>query len=261
MITPIYIQESADEPWPQDSAFYLVSGSGLFLCRNHEMFRSCTPVRTGPSELPPQQSFLEPSYPKVPQVLMEQLVGFFDAMASRHCCEAGAYLVYDETEKAVTVRVPPQVSTVREGWSDAFYPVGLDYENLDPLLPQQLILGTVHSHVYGAAYSSGIDVHDEVDKPGVHIVVGKLDKEPADFHAEAVVDGSRFRLELQSVIENYQQRRDDFPAEWIEKVTVEVKPRWRATVYYPSSSSYHSYSNYDSKYGGGYGGSYRGGGK
>ncbi len=255
-ITPIYIKESAEEPWPTESAFYILSSSGLFLCRHHEMFRSCTPVKTWPSELAKQQSFLEPLYPQVPRVLMEQLVGFFSTMAERHTCEAGAYLVYDRTEKKVTVHVPKQVSTVNEGWNDTPYPVGLDYDNLDPLPPEQMILGTVHSHVYGAAYSSGIDVHDEVDKPGVHIVVGKLRQEPPDLHAEAVVDGTRFPLDPQSVIEDYQQRRDDFPAEWIDQVTVKVNPRWREKKVYLSPQSQPMPHNSGSGYGGsGYGGS------
>ena len=252
-MTPIYIKESVDEPWPEESVFYILSSSGLFLCRSHEMFRSCTPMRTWPSELAPQQSFLESSYPQVPRMLMEQLVGFFGTMAERHTCEAGAYLVYDRTEKQVTVQVPRQISTVNEGWNGSVYAVGLDYDNLEPLPPQQMILGTVHSHVYGAAYSSGVDVHDEVDKPGVHIVVGKLGQDPPDLHVEAVVDGTRFPLQPQSVIEDYQQRRDDFPAEWIDCVTVKVNPRWRDNkVYLSSPQSQPIPGNGGSQYGGSY---------
>jgi len=243
MITPIYIKESEEDPWPEDSVFYLVTGSGLFLCRNHEMFRSCTPVQSWPSELPPQHGFLEPAYPRVPRVLMERLVGFFDAMAKDHGAEAGAYLVYDNSKDRVTARVPNQVSTVGEGWGGSVYPVGIDYDNLEPLPPHQMILGTVHSHVYGAAYSSCVDKDDEVDKPGVHIVVGKLDKEPPDLHAEAVVDGVRFRLRPETAIEDYQKRRSDFPSQWLDRVTVKVQPRYRDQVYPSSTSHPSSYSS------------------
>ena len=257
VITPIYLKESDDGPWPEDGIFYLLASNGLFLCRHHETFRSCAPVQSWPSELAAQQSFLEPAYPVVPRALMEQLVGFFSEMATRHGCEAGAYLVYDTTSKTTgskaatgkaatgkaagkqfTVQVPPQVSTVREGFGDALYAIGLDYDHPEPLPAHQLILGTVHSHVYGAAYASGIDVHDEVGKPGVHIVVGRLDREPPDLHVEAVVDGNRFRLEPEAVIEDYQERRDDFPTEWISKVRVEIKPRWQERVYLPPEPSY-----------------------
>lgn len=247
MITPIYIRESEKDPWPEDSAFYLVTGSGLFLCRNHELFRSCTPVRRWPSELPVQHGFLEPAYPQVPRLLMERLVGFFGAMAKDHGAEAGAYLVYDKSTKKITVRIPEQVSTVREGWGGSVYPVGIDYDNLRSLPDRQMILGTVHSHAYDAAYSSGVDVHDEVDKPGVHIVVGKLDQEPPDLHVDAVVDGVRFPLRPEAAIQDYQKRRSDFPKKWLDRVTVKVLPRWRDTVYYPSSSA----SSYpSSQYGG-----------
>ena len=52
-MTPIYIKESVDEAWPEESVFYVLSSSGLFLCRNHEMFRSCTPIRAWPSRRSP----------------------------------------------------------------------------------------------------------------------------------------------------------------------------------------------------------------
>ena len=238
--TPIYIKETDGEPWPEEGTFYILSSSGLFLCRNHDMFQSCTPVRSWPSELAPQKPFLQPFYPQIPRLVMEQVTGFFGAMAEEHRCEAGVYLIYDRNDHEVTVAVPTQVSTVSRGAGALDYGIGLDYDNLDALPPHQMILGTVHSHVYGAAYSSGIDVHDEVDKPGLHIVVGKLDRDPPDLYAVAVVDGSRFPLDPKSVIEGYQARRDDFPREWIDQVTVKITKRW---------SGYYSSGGYDSGYG------------
>lgn len=246
MSTPVYLKEEVGERWPDDPVFYVLASNGLSLGRNHEMFRSCTRVHHGPSELAEQESFLEPRYPELPQVLFEQLVGFFSEMAKRHGCEVGAYLICNRETKVVTARVPKQLTTVSESYYGSLWPIGMEYDNLEPLPPEEMIFGTIHSHVYGAAYSSGVDVHDELDKPGVHLVVGKLDKEPADFHVEAVVDGARFELDIREVIEGYGTRRDDYPSEWIDRVEVKVN-RWSNTPVYGKGGY---------TYGGSYGGSY-----
>jgi len=232
--TPIYAKENPDDPLPDDKLSYLVSSTGMFLCRRHEWFVSATPIRTWPSDLAPQTGFLEPSYPVVPQVVFERLCGFFRAMAEEHGCEAGAYLVVDRKDGTVDARVPGQIATMREGWRGRMNAVGLEYDSLTDLGPGDAVLGTVHSHVFGPAYASGVDVHDEVDKPGVHIVVGHVDRDPPDFSVEAVVDGERFRLDPESVIEDFAKPRDDFPPAWREAVRVEVQPRW-GSVYGASS--------------------------
>lgn len=225
LATPVYIKEDVAGEWPADPVFYVLGSNGLSLGRNHEMFRSCALVRHGPSELAAQESFLEPRYPKLSRELIEQLVGFFSEMAERYRCEVGGYLIFDRESGVVSAQVPNQLSTVSESCYGSLWPIGLDYASLDPPPSSEMVIGTIHSHVYGSAYASGIDVHDELDKPGVHLVVGKLDKEPPEFHVEAVVDGARFTLGMAQVVEGYEERRADFPPEWIDRVEVKVN-RW-----------------------------------
>ncbi len=262
LMTPIYIKENADDPRPEDKVFYLLSSTGLFLCRDHEFYRSCAPVKKWPSELADQRAYIEPNFPSLSRETIEQIVGFFTAMAESHQCEVGVYLIHEKETGEVLVHVPRQLSTVSAGWNNRNYPIGMKYESLDPLPTHQAILGTVHSHVYQPAYSSGIDIHDEVDKPGMHLVVGCLDKNPPDFHAEAVVDGARFPLDVFSVIDDYRAPAQ-FPEEWIEQVTVEVKPAWgsaasshstAATYALPSHDTDKGYyrGEYDGEQGGGY---------
>ncbi len=60
MLTPILIKDSEDLQWPADArVFYLLTSNGLFLCRQHELFRSCIRVDTWPNELLDQEPFLE----------------------------------------------------------------------------------------------------------------------------------------------------------------------------------------------------------
>jgi hypothetical protein len=54
------------------------------------------------------------------------------------------------------------------------------------------------------------------------VVVGRIRREPPEFHVEAVVDGARFRLPAREVVGHYQHRRNRVPHEWLERVTVQA---------------------------------------
>ncbi|MHA2068938.1 MAG: Mov34/MPN/PAD-1 family protein [Candidatus Thorarchaeota archaeon] len=225
LVTPIYIYnpEKPDEPWPDDDVFIMLAGNGLFMCRQHGMFKSCVAMKKWPGELENHEEFLVPNYPKVPRGELEKVVGWFDAMAKSENCEAGGYIIYDEKTKRTSIVIPDQVATQSRRWhGSGSHPVGLDYENLSPLPKGQTIIGTIHSHVYMQAFSSVTDTNDETHKTGFHIVVGKLDHEPPDFHVEAVVDEERFDLDMEDVVKGYKKRRKDYPQEWHEKIKVEV---------------------------------------
>ena len=257
LLTPILIKDREDMPWPEGEAvFYVLSRDGLFLCRQNGLFRSCVPVDRWPSELASQDQFLEHAYPKVPAGVFARLVGFFGAMAESQGCEAGAYLVYDRETQEVSALVPTQRATMSKGWNGKLHPIGLEYDNPKQMGSTEMILGTVHSHVFASAYSSGVDVHDEVEKPGVHIVVGCLHRDPPDLHAEAVVDGNRFKLEPMEVIEEYTGRDDAFPEEWLDRVELVVQPSWGSSSYGTGSASNGNSSTYYTGYGS-YGTGYR----
>jgi len=225
MITPIYLKSSKDMPWPEnESVFYLLSRDGLFLCRNHDYFRSSVPAKRAPSELAAHGKHIRLNYPKLPRLLFEQVVGFFERIADLHSAEAAALIVHDTRSGEVGVLIPDQVATVsRSWWSQHLYPLDVRYEVPD--LPPHLVpIGDIHCHVDGPAYASYTDVQDEVHRPGVHMVVGRIHREPPELHIEVTVDGHRFLVEdHRQVIEGYHSRRcAEVPVEWLDKVTVEV---------------------------------------
>ena len=84
LLTPIYIKPQTDTAWPEDPVFYMLTGSGLFLCRNSPFYRSAVPAPRSPSELSKQESFLTVRYPKIPRKTMEYVVGYFDRVAELH---------------------------------------------------------------------------------------------------------------------------------------------------------------------------------
>jgi hypothetical protein len=224
LLTPVLVKDRADLEWPAEArAFYVLARNGLHLVRRHEFFESCVPARQWPRELEPQTTFLRPRFPVIPTALFERVVGFFARVADLHGCEAGVLLVWDRNEQCVRLVVPDQVGTMSRGWSGKRYPIGLRYSSPAPLPPHCILFGDIHSHVDMAAYASGVDQDDEVDAPGLHIVIGRIHSEPPDVHVEAAVDGARFPIEAQDVIEGYGQRDLDVPQEWLDRVKVEIE--------------------------------------
>ena len=234
--TPLHVKREEHFDWPRGpKLFYLLSSSGLFKCRNHEFFRSCVPAQRGPAELSGQEPFLQCAFPRIPRELFERVVGFFDRIRELHNAEASVLLAYDRENEAVEVVVPDQTATVSRYSGGRQYPLGLHYYPPTDLPPGWVLFGDIHSHVDLAAYSSATDVHDETHSAGLHIVVGRLYREPAEVHVEAVVDGERFQLRFDDVVEGYQARSSDVPDEWLDRVEVEVTSSWGSYWSAPSS--------------------------
>jgi hypothetical protein len=219
--TPIYLKVDPDMPLPQDAAFHLLSGDGLFLCRNHEFFTSCVPTERWPSELAGQAPFLKLRYPRLPRRPLERVVGFFDLVGRRFGSEAAVLIAWDREARCVQFLVPEQCGVVGTSWHGEPYPISVDYE-VPPLPPHLQLIGDIHSHVDGPAYASATDKDDERHRAGLHLVVGRLYKEPPEFHCEVTVDGHRFLVrDLSAVLAGYRRRRcDEVPREWFDKLTI-----------------------------------------
>ena len=230
LYTPVYLKTAEAMPWPQEEpVFHLLTRDGLFLCRNHTFFTSCVPTEAWPSELAAQTPFLRIRYPRLPRPLIERVVGFFDLIGERHASEAAVLLAWDRQAEAIVPIVPPQTGTVgTTSYGDA-YPIDLEYE-VPPLPPHRMLIGDIHSHVDGAAYASYTDKADELHRPGLHVVVGRIQDEPPQFHCEVVADGVRFRVrDLDLVMEGYRyRRRHEVPREWLSQVSVQP---WRSAKY------------------------------
>lgn len=227
LFTPLYLKLDDDMPWPeQEHVFYLMTHDGLFLCRRHPLFQSCVRAQQHPSELASQHPFLRLNYPRIPKLLMEQIIGFFDLIGQRHKSEAAVLLVWNQNTRVIEVMVPDQTGIVGSGYGST-YPLELEYE-VPPLPPHLLLIGDIHSHVDHAAYASGKDKNDEQHRPGLHLVVGRLYLEPPDLHCEIVADGTRFKVKDPStILEGYVERRpSDVPQAWIDKVSILSWSQW-----------------------------------
>ncbi len=223
LFTPIYLKTRDNMSLPAgEAAYLLLSGNGLWVCRNHDFFVSSVRARTWPAELATHHESLVLRHPRIPRKLMERIVGFFDIVARHKGCEAGVLLAWHKIRRRIEVIVPEQSASVSVGWNGQRFPIDLHYEVPGDLGPDLIIVGDVHSHVYEAAYSSGQDKADEEYRAGLHVVVGRLDREPPDFHAEYVVDGARFKVDLEQVIKGYRRRRQRVSPAWLQRVTLKI---------------------------------------
>ena len=220
LLSSIYLKTDADGAVPRDEAcYYLLSRSGLFIGRNQALMRSLVPAPDWPRELGAQEPFLQLTYPLVPADLLADIVGFFWTVADRHGAEAAVLLGYDGS--TITPIVPDQTGTIGRGYRGRPYPIGLHYD-----IPVELnglrIIGDFHSHVFEAAYASSVDMQDERHRPGLHVVAGRLDHDPPDWHIEYVVDGTRFSIDPDTVLDldGYNGRTVPTNPAWMDRLKV-----------------------------------------
>jgi hypothetical protein len=225
-LTSIYIKTDEAMSIPEDEeCYYLLTRSGLFIGRNTPLMRSLAPARQCPAELAAQKPFLTMRCPRVPAGLVATIESFFKTIAYSHGAEAGVLLVLDETRNEIRPLVPRQRSSVGIGYSGRPYPIRLQYDTPPMAHTRLRIIGDVHSHVFDAAYASSVDVYDEDHRAGLHLVAGRLDRDPTEWHAEYVVDGTRFPLAPESVMEldAHPVAPPRVPRRWLRRVRIE---RW-----------------------------------
>ncbi len=228
LITPIYLKTEKDMPAPEEKVAYILSRDGLFVYRNHQFFTSCVPARVWPPELDSLEPFIAPRYPRISGRLLEHAVGFFAAVAKLSGAESIVMIIWDMKAQKTRLMIPRQRCTVMDTPSGVILPIGVQYHQ--PAIPAHCILyGDIHSHVDATASASDIDRRDERFRPGLHIIVGRLNQhDPPDFCVETVVDGVRFTLDKTVVLDldGYRRRIERVPKRWLDKVRVAKEPAY-----------------------------------
>ena len=223
LLTPILHKTDRNVPWPEGtSTAMLLARNGLWMCRRHAFFTSSVPARHWPAELHAHEASFELHHPKIPTGMFERIVGFFGFFADRHTAEAAVLLTWSKRDQSIDLVVPDQLATVGRTRGGECYPIGVHYQVPNDVGAHRTVIGDVHSHVFDAAYCSSRDQEDEVYRPGLHLVVGRLDRELPELHAEYVVDGMRFPVDPRHVVEGFERRDEVVPTHWIERVQVRV---------------------------------------
>ena len=253
-MTPIYIKPRADTTWPEDSVFYMLTGSGLFLCRNNAFYQSAVPAPRWPTELAKHEAFLAMRYPRYRKRLLEHVVGYFERVADTHNTEAAVLLAWNKTRKRVQIVVPEQVATItRNGWGTV-YPVGVEYEIPANLSPDLTIIGDIHSHVgfRGLRLLRG-QARRNAPAGAARRGSGEFIKSLPSSTSRPLPTAFVSTVEPKLVLDGYERRCADVPDAWMDKITVEVYGKRYTTNYSHGSygaqaiSKNDGYGDYDKR--------------
>jgi proteasome lid subunit RPN8/RPN11 len=208
---PILAAGSPEALAPSLPAF-LVAHDGLYLRKRSLLGVSQTKV-DGAEHLSAEKEYVEYGLPKVPLDLMARVVGFFRAIYRRQATEALVLLLW--TGEGFDLFVPKQrvsLASVSHTLDEAELPSG------------SRVVGSIHSHGAFGAWASSIDEDDEAEFDGLHVVVGDFDRSRPSYSAAIAVDGQRFAIRTNVVLE--RPRRLVEPTEdWLRRVKLLPPPR------------------------------------
>jgi hypothetical protein len=208
---------------PGENIYYLLTGSGAFVAQKNELYSSLTQARMIPG-LIQQKPYLSLSLPKMPGELFGRMYGFFEAAYQRWEGEAVVFIFYSPQSQEYRLDVPPQTlfrhRTLKGGWRTERK---VAYSYLER--PAGFIkLGDAHSHGDLPAFFSCADDEDDVED-GLKITMGRLDEEEPDLKVSFMVNGTRFNLNPENLIEDFSQPIRP-SQEWLERITCSaVKPQ------------------------------------
>lgn len=145
---------------------------------------------------------------KIPQTILQQALAFFSAIYTRLSTEAIVLLFYAPSapvNQRWLIMAPEQ--TVTGGTCK--------YEDPGPAPSGWFLAGTIHSHGNMGAFHSGTDDHDEDQRDGIHITVGRINS-LVEFSVSVVIEGERFKLELSDIVQGVTPV--DFDHTWLQRV-------------------------------------------
>ena len=196
--------------------FEAPEGDLLLSVRPHGIFLRKRERETGEVSL----SFLA-KLPKIPESLLEEIVGYFREDLSR---EAAVRVCYDEGDGSYFF---VRAGGVRSG---AF--INYDYsESVEEILREGVIcVMDVHSHNRMGAFWSGVDDGDELWSPGaLYGVIGKLDRENPSMLFRAVDEGTQVSVPVTDLFDLDGESpflKKEETCDWYENPFREFDPEW-----------------------------------
>lgn len=207
---PVYFVEESDMNKAidlSDPVAYIVAGNGMFVFTKHIIFNSITHASN--VGIPSLKNSIKLTCEKIPMRIFNVIKSFFKKIYEHHKSEAFGYLQYNYVTKDWIFDVVDQEVSA----------AGVDYKEKTQL-NGYTVVGTFHSHGGMSAFASGIDKHDEINFPGIHGVIGKIQNIP-EVHLELINGKERFSVLESDIIEG-SIPDIEVPIEWLNKVKVKV---------------------------------------
>jgi len=199
---------------------------------------------------------------KISLSLWESIMGFMIKSYDTHKEETLLWLMYNLDTGMWDAWAPPQHMNGMSVSADHSSPEFL--EQRKKWGAGWVVGGTVHHHCEMKAFASGTDDSDEVDKDGVHITLGYMDKVTLDCDVRFLYGGVKHKVNLlefvdsevvfmmdipiddtvhDSLVETYllSIADGDFPEQWMENVKKKVyynpnQRNWQTPVWNKNSA-------------------------
>jgi hypothetical protein len=222
-LVPVVLKDAAFAP-PAAETYYVVAGNGFFLERRTELYTATVAVDGGVPGLRPHEARLDLRLPrKLPRALVECALGFFRAVYDRWDGEGILVMFYAPSDGVRPVRyrldAPPQKIRGRVERGRFRADLRLDYGACERPDDAWRKLGTFHSHGPCGPRHSSIDAHDELWETGLHLTAGYVGSSLPEFEASFVVNGTRFPIAVDEVLERPRAARP-YPKRWLDRIEV-----------------------------------------
>jgi hypothetical protein len=196
--------------------YFLLARDGVYLAQRSPLYDAITRFDGTLPGLAPQQAQLHLHLPKLPQWLVECVVGFFLDVFRRYGTEALVVMFY-APGRGFRIRVPRQEPSRLYVGLTNLGGYHLRYDRC-PRPEGFLQLGTIHSHGDLPAMHSCVDEADEQYLDGLHLTVGDLTASRPSFSAAFVANGHRFTLAPEDVLAGYDRPRLPAPPQWLAQI-------------------------------------------
>ena len=192
-----------------ESSYKILARNGMYLYKENPVFRAC--VKLGAvswensdfgNRLLDQEESFELKIPKIPSKIVEQWLVFGRMIKLRYDSETLILLYYSPSTGEFKNEVPEQEVS----------PGSVRSTECTPAPEGSYLVGSIHTHP-GEAFHSKTDQDDESVSDGVHFTIGDLRKVLASFSIFGVVNGRRFPLDPEGVIETAE-----IPEEWNKRI-------------------------------------------
>jgi len=208
----------AGQEMPETGPVYVIGKDGFYLRKQSTLFDAIVKVDTIP-DFEGMKESLTWTAPKLPYSLIEEALEFFR-------------VVYDQYEAEAIV----MLSLNNEIWQNTVPEQRVGRANLDYQTPKiEGLAGTIHSHGNMDAFFSDTDHKDVAGFDGVHIVLGKIDRNVPRIKAGVYVNGRLFEFKPEELIEGIPEEHvvnADHP--WMSQVKG-MKSKVRSTGFAWSS--------------------------
>lgn len=175
------VQPAADReslPLPENGPYLLPTKKGFMVHRLFHFGRVLVPIDEAPT-IADQPPYLWPDI-NIPAELVGQAWSFFRAIWDARKSEAMVDITWSE-EKGYRLFVPPQRASAGGVKAD---------RKLEHYRGQ--MVGTIHSHCNFGAFHSGTDTHDADGHDGLHVTLGKVDRDQPEQAIMISVAGVRW---------------------------------------------------------------------